>query len=58
MLTLSLTPEEATTIREALTGYHNTLLLELSKADSREFREILRIREKTVADVLERLDFH
>lgn len=55
MITISLTPEQATAMREILTGYHNTLLLELSKADSREFRDLLRNREVVVTAVLDQL---
>ncbi|HEX6559269.1 MAG TPA: hypothetical protein VF021_07395 [Longimicrobiales bacterium] len=55
MITIALTADQAGVIREILSGYHNTLLLELSKADSRDFRDMLRGREAVVADVLAQL---
>lgn len=55
MTTISLTAEEAEIIREALTSHHHTLLLELSKAASFEFKHSLRAREAVVAKVLEQL---
>lgn len=55
MITVTLTTDQATIIREVLSSYHNTLLLELSKADSREFRDMLRSREAVVADMLAQL---
>jgi hypothetical protein len=55
MITFSLSPAEAEIIRQALHSYHDTLLLELSKADSLRFKEGLREREAVVAKVLDQL---
>jgi hypothetical protein len=55
MITFSLSPAEAEIIRQALHSYHDTLLLELSKADSLRFKEGLREREAVVAKVLDQI---
>ncbi|HSL71057.1 MAG TPA: hypothetical protein VK864_12500 [Longimicrobiales bacterium] len=55
MITISLSSEEGEVIRQALHSYHDTLLLELSKADSLDFKEILRAREAVVSKVLSQL---
>ena len=55
MVTLTLSTEEAEIIREALTSHHHTLLLELSKADSLDFKRTLRAREAIVAKALQQL---
>ena len=52
MINISLSPNEAEVISQALHGYHDTLLLELSKADSLRFKEGLRLREAVVAKVM------
>ena len=52
MINISLSPSEAEVISQALHGYHDTLLLELSKADSLRFKEGLREREAVVAKVM------
>lgn len=55
MVRLSLSPEDAEIIREALTSHHHMLLLEISKADSLDFKKTLRAREAVVAKVLQQL---
>lgn len=55
MLTLALSEAEAQVIREVLTSYHNTLLLELSHAERMKFKDMLRAREAVVTNVLERI---
>lgn len=55
MPTLALTETETQVVREVLTSYHHTLLLELSKAKHLQFREMLRAREAVVAGLLARL---
>ena len=55
MVNVSLSAEEAEIIREALSDYHDTLLLELSKADSLDFKKMLRGREAVVTKVLQQL---
>jgi hypothetical protein len=56
MFTISLSPEEGEIIREALHSQHNTLLHELSKADSLEFKEGLRRREAVISKVMQQLE--
>ena len=55
MINVALTPEEGEVIREALSSYHDTLLLELAKADTLDFKKMLRAREEVVTKVLEQL---
>src|SRR5262245_32114045 len=55
MISISLSQAEAEVISQALHSYHDTLLLELSKADSLRFKEGLREREAVVARVLNQL---
>ena len=55
MISISLSPADAEVIAQALQSYHDTLLLELSKADSLRFKEGLREREAIVAQVLDQL---
>lgn len=54
-LIVDLTSEEAAILREILSRDHDSLLLELSRSDSLEFKEILRPREALVTKVLEQL---
>ncbi len=55
MTNISFSPDDAEIIAAALHQYHDTLLLELSKADSLRFKEGLRKREAVVARVLNEL---
>ena len=55
MLTLALDEREAQVLHEVLKSYHNTLLLELSKADRLRFKEMLRARDQIVTNVLDRM---
>ena len=54
-MTIELTTEEAETLREILQGAHDGLLREMSRAESLEFKKLLRPREALVAKVLEQL---
>ena len=54
-ITMDLTSEEAAILREILSRDHDSLLLELSRSDSLEFKEILRPREALVTKVLDQL---
>ena len=56
MISISLSPAEGEVIFQALHGYHDTLLLELSKADSLRFKEGLREREAVVAKVMNEIN--
>ena len=56
MINISLSPAEGEIISQALHSYHDTLLLELSKADSLRFKEGLREREAVVAKVMQELE--
>jgi hypothetical protein len=56
MINISLSPSEAEVISQALHSYHDTLLLELSKADSLRFKEGLREREAVVAKVMNEIN--
>jgi len=55
MINISMSPTEGEVIWQALHAYHDTLLLELSKADSLRFKEGLREREAVVAKVLDEI---
>ena len=52
MVNITLSPEDAEFIADALHQYHDSLLLELSKADSLRFKEGLREREAVHGVVL------
>ncbi len=52
---LLLSAEEAALIREILAERHLALQREIGRTDHREFKQILREREKTLESVLERL---
>lgn len=54
-MTIELTTGEAETLREILHGAHDELLREMSRAESLEFKKLLRPREAVVAKVLEQL---
>ncbi len=55
MISLSLSPEDADVLRDALSTYHRSLLLEIAKADNLAFRQGLRAREDVVARLLAHL---
>ncbi len=54
-MTFMLTPMEQTLLIEILEDSLLTLRTEISRTDSRQFRTRLRERERTLAEVLERL---
>jgi len=55
MKTIQLSADEATVLREVLQSYHDSLLLEISHSDTREFKDMLRSRETVVSRTLEQL---
>ena len=56
MKTIQLSADEASVLREVLQSYHDSLLLEISHSDTREFKDLLRSRETVVSRTLEQLD--
>jgi hypothetical protein len=54
-MTIELTTAESETLREILHGVHDELLREMSRAESLEFKKLLRPREALVTKVLEQL---
>ena len=56
MKTIQLSADEANVLREVLKSYHDSLLLEISHSDTRQFKDMLRSRETVVSRTLEQLD--
>ena len=56
MKTIQLSADEASVLREVLQSYHDSLLLEISHSDTREFKDMLRSRETVVSRTLEQLN--
>ncbi|MGQ0814734.1 MAG: hypothetical protein ACT4O1_09755 [Gemmatimonadota bacterium] len=56
MTNIDLTPDEAELLRDILKHDHNALLQELSRAESLEYKTLLRPREAVVTKVLQQLD--
>ena len=56
MKTIQLSADEASVLREVLKSYHDSLLLEISHSDTRQFKDMLRSRETVVSRTLEQLD--
>ncbi|MGQ0560596.1 MAG: hypothetical protein ACT443_01830 [Gemmatimonadota bacterium] len=56
MSNIELSAAEAAILRDILKHDHNALLLELSRAESLEYKELLRPREAVVTKVLRQLD--
>ena len=56
MKTIQLSADEAIVLREVLQSYHDSLLLEISHSDTREFKNMLRSRETVVTRTLAQLD--
>ena len=54
--TIQLSADEASVLREVLQSYHDSLLLEISHSDTREFKDMLRSRETVVSRTIEQLD--
>ena len=54
--TIQLSADEASVLREVLQSYHDSLLLEISHSDTREFKDMLRSRETVVSRTLEQLN--
>jgi hypothetical protein len=54
--TIQLSADEAIVLREVLQSYHDSLLLEISHSDTREFKDMLRARETVVSHTLEQLN--
>ena len=54
--TIQLSADEASVLREVLKSYHDSLLLEISHSDTRQFKDMLRSRETVVSRTLEQLD--
>jgi hypothetical protein len=52
MMTLELTPIESELLRETLDAYRQTLVAEIARADSRQYRIFLRDREELVERLL------
>jgi hypothetical protein len=55
MFSISVTPEEAEILREILKADHDSLLRELSRTDSLQYKDVLRPREALVSRLLEQL---
>jgi hypothetical protein len=55
MISLTLSPEEADVLRDAVSTYQHTLLHEIAKAHSLDFRQVLRNREAVVSKLLAQL---
>jgi hypothetical protein len=56
MAQITLTQDEATILREALSSYVSNLRMEIAKTDSWEFRQNLRREEVLLKKLLEQLD--
>ena len=56
MKTIQLSADEASVLREVLKSYHDSLLLEISHSDTRQFKDMLRSRETVVSRTLEQLN--
>ena len=54
--TIQLSADEASVLREVLQSYHDSLLLEISHSDTREFKDMLRSREAVVSRTLDQLN--
>ena len=52
MTTLNLTPEQAETLKEALTSYVSDLRMEIADTDNHDFRESLKQKEATLKEIL------
>ena len=52
MMTLELTPVESELLRETLDAYRQTLVSEIARADSRQYRIFLRDREELIERLL------
>ena len=55
MSTLELSPEEFRLLREILTSYLGELRVEISRTDTRDFRDNLKEREAVVRRLIDRL---
>ena len=56
MISLNLSPREAEVLRDVLQQQHNTLLMEIAKTDTREYRDSLQEREAVVRHISEQLE--
>ncbi len=56
MVQLTLTTEEAETLREVLDSYLSNLRMEIADTDAMEFREKLKEQEANLKRVLQRLE--
>ncbi len=56
MVQLTLTTEEAETLREVLDSYLSNLRMEIADTDAMEFREKLKEQEASLKRVLQRLE--
>ena len=56
MVTLELTPIESELLRETLEACRLTLISEIARADSRQYRTFLRDREAMVEELIARID--
>jgi hypothetical protein len=56
MVSLTLSAQEAAVLRDVLEQQHNTLLMEIAKADAREYRHSLQEREAVVRRITEQLE--
>ncbi len=52
MISITLSSEEADVLRDALSSYRHTLLHEIAKAHSLDYKVGLRVREEVVSHVL------
>jgi hypothetical protein len=55
MVTLELTPIESELLRETLEACRQTLVAEIARADSRQYRTFLRDREAMVEELIARI---
>lgn len=55
MVTLELTASESELLRETLEACRQTLVAEIARADSRQYRTFLRQREEMVESLIDRI---
>ncbi|MGH7470027.1 MAG: hypothetical protein ACRENP_18940 [Longimicrobiales bacterium] len=56
MVQLNLSAREATVLRDVLQQQHTTLLMEIAKTDTRDYRDSLQERETIVRRITEQLE--
>ncbi len=56
MSTLTLTPEQATILKDSLASYLSDLRLEIADTDKQDFRENLKHKEAVLKEILSMLE--